>query len=104
MSGPFFADETPAHYPDVAGAKRRDTSFAAAAAIEPTAKSLRERVLRSIAGQAGTPEEIAKRLGVPVMNVRPRCSELAAKNLIVDSGRRRVAMGGRKAIVWQVAQ
>lgn len=93
---------TGAAYPAQPGFKARQTSQAAAAQIAPKAVSLRARVLDAIKEKPGTPEEIAARLGEPVMNVRPRCSELAARNLITDSGARREAMGGRLAIVWQV--
>lgn len=90
-------------YPDHPGAKARETSFAAADAIAPKAMSLRARVFDAIREKPGTPEEIAARLGEAVHNIGPRCSELAARNLIADSGDRREAMGGRRAIVWQVA-
>lgn len=88
-------------YPHSPGAKRRDTSFAAAAAIAPKATIIRERVLEALKVQPGTPEQIASRIGETVMNVRPRCSQLAALGLIEDSGARGTAMGGRKAIIWR---
>lgn len=89
-------------YPEAAGYKARDTSKAAAVGIEAGAKSLRARVYDAIKERPRTPEEIAERLGVPVMNVRPRCSELSERSLIVDSGQRGAATGGRQAIVWKV--
>ena len=91
------------HYPARPGWKARDTAKAAAEAIAPRAKSLRARVYDEIKRSPGTPEEIAARLGAPVMNVRPRCSELAARNLIEDSDQRGAAMGGRRSIRWRVA-
>lgn len=106
MSGPFFSDElpsAPARYPDRPGHKRRETSKAAADAIAPVAGNLRERVLAAVREKPGTPEQIAARLNVPVMNVRPRLSELSRKSLVVDSGKRGKAMGGRQAIVWRAA-
>lgn len=94
-------------YPDHPGHKRRRTSRAAAEAMAPKAGSIRQRVYDALKAKPGTPEEIAARLGVPVMNVRPRCSELAADApgrgpLIRDTGLRRTAMGGREAIVWEI--
>lgn len=89
-----------AFYPDTPGHKGRDTGRAAAAGIEPRAGTIRARVLAAIRELPGTPEEIAERIGEPVLNCRPRTSELAAKALIYDSGERRMAMGGRMAIVW----
>jgi hypothetical protein len=37
------------------------------------------------------------------MNVRPRLSELSKQGLVIDSGARGTAMGGRRAIIWKVA-
>lgn len=90
-------------YPDYPGAQARDTSQAAADAIVPVARTLRARVLDEIRKAPGTPEQIAHRLGVPLMNTRPRLSELSARGLVVDSGARGTAMGGRKAIIWRAA-
>lgn len=91
-------------YPNGPGWKARETSRAAAEAIAPKAATIRERVFAALKVQPGTPEQIAKRIGEAVMNVRPRCSQLAAAGLIEDSGARGPAMGGRNAIVWRVVQ
>lgn len=88
-------------YPLKPGWKKRETSRAAAEGIAPAATSLRERVLAEVRRKPGTPEEIAVRLVEPVMNIRPRLSELSKLQLVADSGRRGTAMGGRKAIVWK---
>ena len=88
-------------YPNEPGFKARQTSADAARGIKSAAATIRERVLEAVRAKPGTPEEIAERIGEPVMNVRPRCSELAAKRLIEDSGKRGEAMGGRRAIVWR---
>jgi hypothetical protein len=63
---------------------------------------LRARVYEAIKSKPDTPEGIAQRLREPVLNVRPRCSELAARGLIEDSGSRGDAMGGKRAIVWWI--
>lgn len=89
-------------YPDAPGYKARETSRAAAQAAAPMAMSLRARVFECIKAKPDTPEGVAKRLREPVHNIRPRCSELAARELIEDSGIRGEAMGGRQAIVWRV--
>ena len=89
-------------YPDAPGYKARDTSRAAAEGIAPQAKSLRARIFDALKAMADTPEGVADRLGEPVMNCRPRFSELSARGLIRDSGRRGPAMGGRRAIVWEM--
>lgn len=89
-------------YPHKPGAKARDTSFSAAASMGLKVGTIRARVYDAIAEKSRTPEEIAVRIGEPVMNVRPRASELAAMGLIKDSGLRREAMGGKLAIVWAI--
>lgn len=91
-------------YPDAPGFKARETSRAAAEAIAPHALSLRARVYDELKKGPGSPEQLAKRLREPVMNIRPRCSQLAAKGLIKDSGTRAKAMGGRQAIVWEIVR
>lgn len=90
-------------YPDDPGFKARDTAQAAAIALAVPAKSIRARVYDCLRdGMPRTPEQIAAELGLPVMNVRPRCSELAARGLITDAGTRRLAFGGRSAIAWRL--
>lgn len=88
-------------YPEDPGFKARDTSRAAAEGMRQAAKPLRERVFDAIKASPATPEEVAKRLGVPLMNVRPRTTELSRAHRIEDSGKRRKASGGRQAIVWR---
>lgn len=96
-------------YPDEPGWKARETSRQAAEGVAPVAGSLRARVFDSLkTAGPGTPEDIAARLGEPVMNIRPRLSELATtkgnrRALIVDTGQRGPAMGGRRAIIWKIA-
>lgn len=90
-------------YPEHPGAKARDTSFAAAAAIAPVVKGLRAKVYDAIAARPSTPEEIAPRLGLTVHSTRSRCSELARMGKITDSGLRRASLGGKRAIVWELA-
>lgn len=91
-----------AGYPNRPGFKARETAKAAADGLAPKAGSLRARVYDALKHGPMTPEEIADLIGEPVMNVRPRLSELSAKDLIEDSGLRGEAMGGRKAIKWRV--
>ncbi len=90
-------------YPDAPGFKARATSRAAAEGVATKSGPLRDRVLAALKVREGTPEQVALRIGEPLMNCRPRFSELARKGLIVDSGRRGLAMGGRQAIIWRAA-
>jgi predicted ArsR family transcriptional regulator len=93
-----LAGRVPAQWPD--------TSVAAAEALQPDAKTLREDVLRAIraSGEWGmTADEVAARLRLTPFTTRPRCTELRAAGLIVDSGQRRANASGRAAIVWKPA-
>jgi predicted ArsR family transcriptional regulator len=82
------------------------TSIAAAEALQPDARTLREDVLAAIraAGPAGlTADEAAARLRLSPFTARPRCTELRAAGLVRDSGQRRANASGRAAIVWVAA-
>lgn len=90
-------------YPEAAGHRGIDTSIAAAETIGPQLGYLQKVVRRAIieAGANGaSTNEIAERLQVERGSVQPRTSELRAKGLIVDSGRRRRNANGKLAIVW----
>jgi predicted ArsR family transcriptional regulator len=83
-----------------------DTSIAAAEALQPEARRLREDVLRAIRSAADTgltADEVAARLRLSPLTTRPRCTELRAAGLITDSGLRRCNASGRRAIVWVAA-
>jgi len=88
-------------YPRAAGAKARDTSHDAAHAITPAAPLLRDQCLAVIRSSRGlTADEVAGRLGLSILSVRPRITELARLGQIRDSGTRRPNASGRTAIVW----
>ncbi|MDE2098719.1 MAG: hypothetical protein KGL39_15805 [Patescibacteria group bacterium] len=87
-------------YPDAPGAKGPETSAEAAAAQAETAEALRIRCLAHVRLRDQTADECATALGVSILSVRPRFSELAARQQIFDSGVRRANASGHKAIVW----
>lgn len=90
-----FSDAYPA-------ARNTDTSRAAAASAAPSAARVRSMVLNAIRASAGlTADEAAGRLGMSVLTVRPRVSELGKSGAIVDAGIRRPNQSGRRAIVWR---
>ena len=89
-------------YSNSPGFKVRGTSEAAAHAMKPKAKTLRERVLAKLKRRARTADEIAYELEASVLAVRPRFSELLAKRKIRDAGKRRKNESGKWAIVWRV--
>jgi hypothetical protein len=97
-----------ARYPEVPGAKGTDTSRMAADAIAPAAPNLRERVLAvfRLAGAAGlAADEAAGRLGLNVLAIRPRVSELVKMGELVRvHGERRRNESGQSAAVWQMKE
>lgn len=89
-------------YPDKPGWKARSTSRDAAQAVAPMAMGLRARVFEAIKAKPDTPEGVSKRLGLDILTVRPRLSELSAKGKVEDSGQHGPSRGGRASIVWRV--
>lgn len=88
-------------YPHQPGARDRDTSQAAADGIAPDAHLLRSRALAVVKRSNGlTADEVAGRLGLSILSIRPRLTELSRLGLVRDSGLRRHNASGRKAIVW----
>lgn len=88
-------------YPSSPGFQARDTSRAAAEHVAPTAALLRNRCLEVVERSMGlTADEVAGRLGLSILSVRPRITELARLGKVRDSGDRRPNASGRTAIVW----
>lgn len=90
-------------YPASPGHKRSGTSQDAAESIHESAATIRAMAYREIveAGENGlTADECAGQLELSILSVRPRFSELARKDAIQDSGRRRRNVSGKYAIVW----
>jgi hypothetical protein len=80
-----------------------DTSAAAAAAIRPSAATLRGRVLTAIVASGidgRTDEELQHELGIQGSTQRPRRQELQQAVLITQSGEVRKTASGRSAVVW----
>ena len=88
-------------YPHQPGAQNRDTAHAAAAQIAPAAPRLRDQVLTVFERSTGmTADECAGRMGLSILTVRPRVTELSRLGKLRDSGARRPNGSGRSAIVW----
>lgn len=80
---------------------RRDTSLVVFADMASTAPILRAKALGIVRASAGmTADEVAAALGVSILSIRPRMTELAQQKLVADCGIRRANASGRKAIVW----
>lgn len=96
-----YADARP--YPHSAGWKARETSRAAAEHCP--APLLRAKVLSEFSRQGYmTADECAASLGLSVLSVRPRVTELSNLGKLMDSGFRRPNASGRSAIVWRVVK
>lgn len=90
-------------YPNSPGFRDTDTSRAAADSVAHDAPALQALVINALrhAGDGGlTADECAARLGLNLLSIRPRVTELKAKGQVKDSGERRRNASGRRAIVW----
>lgn len=87
-------------YPDVPGAKRSGTSSDAALAMRERAPTLKAQVLDVLRTGDFTADEVADKLGVSLLAIRPRVSELRAQDKIHDTGRVRENLSGVMAKVW----
>jgi predicted ArsR family transcriptional regulator len=89
-------------YHDLPGYKELTTSKAAAESVAGGSAAARARVFRIIARSPATADEVAAALGLSVLYVRPRVSELREAGQIVPSGDRRPNDSGRMAAVWRI--
>jgi len=89
-------------YPKEPGYQMRETSYAAAKKVKPTAKTLRDSVHNILKSKAMTADEVAAVMRESVLSIRPRVTELMRQGLIEDSGVRRENESGKKATVWRV--
>ncbi len=91
------------NYPFIPGFK--PTAPATSREASPSCESaatLRARCIQSLAICPGTADEIADRLGVSFLSIRPRISELRAQGTVVPSSVRRPNDSGKSAVVWQL--
>lgn len=92
-------------YPDSPGFKARETSAQAADEMAECAPTLRSKCLVALERSMGlTADEVAGRLGVSILAIRPRISELTRLGKVRDSGARRRNDSGKSAIVWAAVQ
>lgn len=90
-------------YPNRPGFKDRDTSKQAATAIAPIAATVRDLVADCYLFYGPmTADEVAERLGLSILTVRPRVTELVKQGIIVDTGARRRNASGHTAKVYKL--
>lgn len=90
-------------YPHEAGSKgQAETSSEAAALVDcGRLQRMTLRAIRAAQHDGITSEEAAHQLDLSRASVQPRTSELRAKGLILDSGKRRTnRSSGKRAVVW----
>lgn len=82
----------------------RDTQQAAFVDAKAKAKPVRELCKIALAHRGpSTADEIADTIGMSILTVRPRVTEMGHRNDIEDTGLRRKNKSGKEAIVWRLA-
>lgn len=95
-----MADQT---YPNAPGYKRDGTSKEAAASVAARAKTIAREVYKSLMFEGpATADEIAIRLRMDRLSIRPRLTELQTRKLIEPTGDRRKNASGKSAMVWRI--
>jgi predicted ArsR family transcriptional regulator len=90
-------------YPTMAGWKDNDTSREAAETID--AGMLRVKVWACLHRHGSmTADECAELLGMSILSIRPRFSELRNLGKIEDTGARRRNHSGKNAKVWTISR
>jgi hypothetical protein len=92
------------YYPESPGSQNTDTSRDAARSMDRDALSLRGHCLAALGSHDQTADEIAESVGESILTIRPRVTELKAKQKVFDSGKRRPNLSGRNAIVWTLTK
>lgn len=96
---------TSTSYPDSPGFKSTGPSEEAADAIAPRAPRIRDAVLEIITAAPSpmTADEVAGALGMSILTVRPRVSELHRMGEIQRANDRRCNSSGMTASTWRPA-
>lgn len=91
-------------YPNDPGFKSTTTSQLAGVSMSGRAKTLRSKALDTLIDHGYlSADQIAFVLGESVLAIRPRISELKALGQVEDSGRRRLNLSGKPAIIWRLS-
>ncbi len=73
------------------------------AMIPTKAERTRSAIIQLLSKRSMTADALAERLNLSILYVRPRVSELVAKEVVVPSGDRGLNASGRLANKWTVA-
>ncbi len=91
------------NYPFIPGFRPAATETSREAApSRNSAAALREQCVQALAKSPGTADEIAHRMGVSFLSIRPRISELRAQGTVVPTDVRRPNDSGKSAVVWKL--
>lgn len=94
---------TISQYPHSPGFKDCETSKAAAAAISRSVQNIRDNVRDAFLFFGPmTADEAAARIGLSILTVRPRVSELVKMGILHDTGERRRNLSGHSAKVFSL--
>lgn len=92
-------------YHETIGYQRTETSFNAAVRAAVNARNVRDKVAAVLAERGPmTADEIAAVLGLSILTVRPRVTDLNKAGRIEDTGVRRQTGAGNAAIVWRIKE
>ncbi len=89
-------------YPVTAGSKTGGTSAEAAVAMSPKVQTLCALCYDVLRDRPMTADETAARLGLSVLSIRPRFSNLVALGKIEKTGQRRRNISGLHANVYRI--
>lgn len=104
MQGDLFDYTAAPKYPEAAGHRGVDTSIEAADKVDRGGKKeAHELIATYLAHSCGsTGSELAEQLGMPILYIRPRLTEMQALYRIEDSGQRRKNAGGSNERVFRL--
>jgi predicted transcriptional regulator len=91
-------------YPHSPGFKENTTSKAAAKKMESVNESLENQCLAILMIHSLTADEVAARLRLSVLSIRPRVSQLYTKGKIQRTGARRMNESGNRAHVYKAVK
>jgi hypothetical protein len=95
LFGPFL-------YPEIAGSKERSLNSASRKQAERVPNKALQRVVHTemLRHGDGTADEVAARLAMDILTIRPRLSELRQLGMIVATEARRPSSRGTPSTVW----